>query len=84
MKVLNMKTDNWSNAVYVGRPSKWGNPYVIGKDGTRKEVVNKYKLYFYARHDLVLSLHELRNKDLACWCSRELCHADFLVELANR
>ena len=31
------------NAAYIGRPSLWGNPFVIGKDGTRAEVVEKYE-----------------------------------------
>ena len=42
-----------SDAVYIGRPSKWGNPFVIGKDGTRQEVVQKYKDYILSNQSLL-------------------------------
>jgi hypothetical protein len=35
--------------VYIGRPSIFGNPFTIGKDGSREEVIIKYKTYFYDR-----------------------------------
>ena len=45
-RVLNKKTSGVpQGAVYIGRPSKWGNPFVIGKHGTRAEVVAKYRAY---------------------------------------
>ena len=68
--------------VYVGRPSKWGNPFVIGKDGDRKEVIEKYRHYIQ-NSPLMADLDELRGKDLVCWCAPEPCHADILLELAN-
>jgi hypothetical protein len=71
------------DAVYVGRPSKWGNPYVIGKDGTREEVIAKYKNWLL-RAGPVDQLHELRGKDLVCWCAPQGCHGDVLLDLANR
>lgn len=70
-------------SVYVGRPSKWGNPFIIGKDGTREEVIEKYKDWFIHQRELVDCLHELRDKDLVCWCAPLPCHADFLLILAN-
>jgi hypothetical protein len=46
VKVLNKRADKIAvGAVYIGRPSKWGNPFVIGKDGTRDDVVAKYRAY---------------------------------------
>lgn len=82
-KVLN-KTKHGipPGAVYVGRPSKWGNPFVIGPDGTREEVYEKYVRYF-EDSDLMWDLHEIRGKDLVCWCAPETCHAEFLLEEAN-
>lgn len=68
-------------AVYVGRPTKWGNPYVIGRDGTREEVIRKFREY--AVDALYQDLHELEGKDLVCWCPPLPCHADVLLELAN-
>jgi hypothetical protein len=70
--------------VYVGRPSKWGNPFVIGRDGSRDEVIAKYRAWIVRQPALMAALHELRGKDLVCWCAPERCHADVLVELANR
>jgi len=86
-RVLNKRTDTIPpDAVYVGRPSKWGNPYIIGRDGTRKEVVEKYKLHLDNLIDagFILTFDELRDKDLVCWCSPLPCHADILLEMANR
>lgn len=70
-------------AIYVGRPSKWGNPFIAGRDGTRKEVIAKYRVWLLADETLIADLHELRGKDLVCWCSPQACHAEVLAELAN-
>lgn len=67
--------------VYIGRPSKWGNPFVIGKDGSRKEVIAKYKEWIKTQPELMNSLHELEGKILGCWCSPMICHGDALIEL---
>lgn len=85
-KVLNKRFDKIPpDAVYVGRPSKWGNPYSIGKDGNREDVIAKYKKWLMAQDQLPLlfCLSELRGKDLVCWCAPLPCHADVLLELAN-
>jgi len=87
-KVLNKKTDNVPpDAVYVGRPSKWGNPFIIGWDGTREEVIAKYVEYLMGTEHttgLLLDIHELKGKDLVCFCAPLPCHADILLELANK
>ena len=70
-------------AVLVARPSKWGNPFKIGRDGTRAETILKYKEYILNNPKLLNSLVELRGKDLVCYCSPLPCHADILLELAN-
>jgi hypothetical protein len=70
-------------AVYIGRPGKWGNPFIIGRDGTRDEVVAKYRAYLLATPSLMAALPELRGKDLVCWCAPEACHGDVLLALAN-
>ncbi len=69
--------------VYVGRPSKWGNPFVIGQDGTREEVVQKYREWLIQQPELMAALKELRRQVLGCWCAPESCHADVLAALAN-
>ena len=73
-----------ADAVYIGRPTKWGNPFVIGPHGTRQEVVQKYKDYILSNQSLLSQLHELRGKDLICFCAPQQCHGDILIELANQ
>lgn len=82
IKVLNKRNSN--DGVYIGRPSKWGNPFVIGKDGSRKEVIEKYKKWLFEKPGLVNDAkNELGGKSLVCWCSPEACHGDVLLEIAN-
>lgn len=72
------------DAVYVGRPSKFGNPFVVGKDGERGECVKKFALWVVNRPMLLEQIKdELRGKDLICWCKPRACHADILMEIAN-
>ena len=83
-KVLNKRVHGVpQGAVYIGRPSIWGNPFVIGKDGSRDDVIAKYAAYIRARPELMKQLHKLAGKDLICWCAPARCHGDVLVELAN-
>lgn len=79
--VVNLNHQNYD--VYIGRGSKWGNPYKIGKDGTRFEVVEKYREYVLNNPDLLNSLHELKGKTLGCYCAPKLCHGHILVELID-
>lgn len=69
-----------TDAVYVGRPTKWGNPFVIGKDGNRVEVIKKYENWLPTSG---LDVKELRGKSLVCWCHPQACHADILLKAAN-
>lgn len=72
-------------AVYIGRPSKWGNPFRIGADGTRAQVIEKYRSWICERiHMVDVAKHELKGKDLVCWCAPQACHGDVLLELANK
>ena len=87
------------NNVYIGRKgivfindkrfpeysSNFSNPYKIGKDGTREEVIIKYKEYIMKRlmneKSLIDELISLKDKNLGCWCCPEMCHGDILLEL---
>jgi len=80
--------------VYIGRNTGglkdqgWGNPYVIGRDGTRAQVIEKYRAYLLTRPDLIARLPSLRFKKLGCFCKTAsapdtACHGDVLVELAS-
>lgn len=81
MKVVHCKKDKYD--VYIGRPSKWGNPFEIGKDGTRSEVIRKYEMWLIHQPKLMADLHELKGKTLGCWCSPKQCHGEVLMRLAN-
>ena len=77
--VVNCKKDPYD--IYIGRPSKWGNPFQIGKDGNRKEVIEKYKNWIKNQKHLLDSLYELKDKKLGCFCKPKPCHGDVLVNL---
>jgi hypothetical protein len=77
--VVHCKYDDYD--MYIGRPSKWGNPYEIGKDGTRKEVIEKYRSYILNNQELMDALPELKGKILGCWCAPKLCHGEVLIDL---
>jgi Domain of unknown function (DUF4326) len=70
-------------AVYIGRPSKWGNPFEIGRDGTRAEVIAKHRAWLCDQPELMAALPELKGRDLLCWCAPLACHGNTLMELAN-
>jgi hypothetical protein len=74
--------------VYIGRPTKWGNPYKVGKNRTAKEAVNLY--IDYLEKPIHKDFPELKGKDLACWCGEwepgepEIdCHGVVLMKMAN-
>lgn len=90
-QVLNKRTHGVpEGAVYIGRPSKWGNPYhtkpsVYGpsKLYTKAEAIRLYEMHIKSNKELKAALHELRGKDLVCWCAPAACHGDILLRLAN-
>lgn len=75
------------NTIYIGRPSIWGNPYVIGKDGTREEVLQKYKQYLGRKiksgEISIRKLASLYGKNLLCSCAPRPCHGDILEKAAT-
>ena len=86
-RIQRKRTKGWKmpeGAVYVGRPTKWGNPFGIEEYGRDLAIRN-----FRNRVIGILSirpgaLDSLRGKDLACWCPLgQPCHADVLLEIAN-
>lgn len=77
-------TDDYD--VYIGRPSKWGNPFRVGEDGTREEVIEKYRKWFLTSEEASVlrnSISEIFDKKIACWCKPKSCHGDVLAEYAN-
>lgn len=82
-----------ADAVYIGRPSKWGNPFThIATHRTlarfvvetREKAVESYVEWIIEQTETgQLDPKELRGKDLVCWCKPAACHGDILLELAN-
>lgn len=70
--------------VYIGRGTVWGNPYLAGVDGTRDEVIEKYRIYALGNKEIMLRLCELKGKKLGCSCKPKKCHGDVLVELVQQ
>lgn len=84
MNVLNKHKDIIPlGSVYIGRGSKWGNPFIIGKDGNREDVVQKYCEWICNNPSLLADLHELAGKDLVCFCSPLMCHGHVLEKLVG-
>jgi len=75
--------------VYIGRtcygfPSSiWANPYKVGVDGTRQEVIEKYREYLLSNEELMRLLPTIKGKTLGCWCVPSSCHGHVLAELAD-
>lgn len=73
--------------VYIGRPSKWGNPFRVGEYGmNRGDVIEAFKNWLNAPGQAVLleaAKTELRGKILGCWCAPKPCHGDVLLQVAN-
>lgn len=88
-RVVHCKRDQYD--VYIGRPSKWGNPF-SHKPGTlakyrvatREEAVAKYREWLPTQPQLMADLHELDGQRLGCWCKPRACHGDVLVELVEQ
>lgn len=92
MKNLKMKKQvvhckRSSYDVYIGRPGPFGNPYEIGKDGNRKEVIKKF--WHYAIRKILTekgfdnAIANLKDKVLGCWCAPKPCHGDVLEALSK-
>lgn len=81
------KVVNYHNGDYfdisIMRPSKWGNPFMIGKDGNRKQVIDKYRSWILSHPLLLSDLGELRGRTLGCCCKPKDCHGDVLAELVD-
>ena len=97
-RIQRKRTKGWKmpeGAIYVGRPTLFGNPWMIGQHVgpaeppmSRQQAVECYRKYIIANaagpERYRLPLAKLRGKDLACWCPLDQpCHADVLLEIAN-
>ena len=79
--VVNIKKEKCD--VYIGRPSSLGNPFRIGPDGDREQVIEKYREWFYNKlkdEEFRGRVEALKEKRLGCWCKPDACHGDVIVE----
>ncbi len=92
LQALSLAT-NGLPAINVARPSRWGNSFKVGEDhsyyggpefvkATAEQCVEIFRRVLDAQPGA--PLHLLRGKNLACWCAGSPCHADVLLEIANR
>lgn len=93
IRIQRKRTKGWKmpdNTVYVGRPTKWGNPYIVGIDVPGKlDATLEFRRWLNGEigvggSELRKEVESLRGKNLACFCALdEFCHADVLLEIAN-
>lgn len=81
--IVNVKKGQKAD-VYIGRPGPFGNPYVIGPDGDREEVIRLFRVYFYDRMKMdptwKQKVESLRGKSLGCFCAPMACHGNVIAE----
>ena len=90
IKVVNRKNFN-GKGIYIGRPSPLGNPFVIGRDGDREKVIEKYREYLKkaikyndrikAEFEKIRELNKKGDVILICWCAPQKCHGDVIREM---
>ena len=94
VKIINIKSGQPFD-IYIGRANKYylqhvdsifHNPFVIGKHGDRKEVIEKFKHYAENNKEILDNLHLIDDKTLACYCNwpAEDCHGSILIELRDK
>ena len=90
-RVINLYKEPYD--VYIGRGSKWGNPYTTIQDKdtmaseiveTSEEAISKYREHVLNTPELMESLDELEGKTLGCFCKPKPCHGDVLLELLTQ
>ena len=83
-RIQRKRTKGWkmpANAIYVGRPTRWGNPFA---DQGNAELVRQFRDNCLTPEVVRSGRSELKGKDLACWCPLDQpCHADVLLKIAN-
>ena len=80
-KVVNKRVEPFD--VYIGRGSKWGNPFVMRNEADRARVIEAYRKFLWQEikagrisKDELLALD---GKRLGCFCAPKPCHGDVIV-----
>jgi hypothetical protein len=73
---------------YIGRGSIFGNPYRIGRDGSREEVIELYAIHFLYKMvndpEFKRRVLALKGKTLGCFCKPNSCHGDIIVDYLEK
>lgn len=81
-KIVNLRKEKYD--VYIGRGSPFGNPFKIGRHGSREEVIERFRKYFYAKIEMdeifAYEVLRLKGKVLGCYCKPLACHGDIIIE----
>ena len=76
-----------AEALYIGRPSRWGNPFAVGNHGDRGSTIARYRAWLWEQIRTgaipIADLAELHGRDLACYCKPRACHGDVLEAAAR-
>lgn len=89
-RVVHCKRESYD--VFIGRPSKWSNPFThlplektnaLFQVSSREEAIACYEQWLNEKPELLADIDELEGKVLGCWCAPNPCHGDILVRLAN-
>ncbi len=83
MRIINLRDEKIGDAVYIGRGSKWGNPFIMKSEKDRADVIKKYRAYILSKFDRLEIRRQLKNRDLACYCWPKACHGDILKEICE-
>ncbi len=79
--VVNIKQDEYD--YYCGRGGVFGNPFVVGRDGSRDECIEKFRDWVKTQPAILAKLPTLKGKRLGCFCAPQRCHCEVLAELAD-
>lgn len=80
-RVFNKNRETYPRgAIYIGRGSLWGNPFRVGVDGSRDEVIDRYEQEVLPG----LDLGDLRGHDLVCFCAPQRCHGHSILREIER
>ena len=81
--IQNPKNVYIGRKTYLLRGSKWANPFPISDTDNRERVVNRFELYIRNNRQLLKDIHQLKGKNLGCWCYPKLCHGNILQQLVK-
>jgi Domain of unknown function (DUF4326)/SNF2-related domain len=80
-RVVNCRYERYD--VYIGRPGPFGNPWVLGRDGTRDQVIAWYEAWVRTQPALLDQIRGLRGLILGCHCKPQPCHGDVIARIAD-